>query len=125
MSRLTRTREGRRVRTGVIGPLILILLGGAFWLRDAGVFDLTAQLGGWLIALVAVLLLASAVPAGLAGRWRGVVGRLLAGLILAGVAAMLLLGVDLSGYFPLLLVAAGVLLLLPAVMARGAEDGNS
>lgn len=117
MSRLTRSRADRP-RSGWIGPLLLILLGGAFMLSNAGLFDVTAQLGGWLVLIPAVALLVTAIPAARAGRWRGAVLRGLAGLLLAGVSAMLLLGFDLGAWFPVLLVAAGVLLLIPALLGQ-------
>lgn len=117
MSRITHSRL-RRARAGWIGPVLLILLGGAFWMSNAGLFNVTAQIGGLLLLIPAIALLVSAIPAALAGHWRGAVGRAFAGLLLAGLAAMLLLGFDLGTWFPVLLVAAGVLLLVPSLLGQ-------
>jgi hypothetical protein len=118
MSRLTRPRGERRSRSGWFGPLLLILIGAAFWLNNAGVFEITRQVGGWLVLIPAVLLLATALPAALAGRWRGAVLRGLAGLVLAGVSAMLIFGWELGSYWPGLLVIAGLLLLVPFLLGK-------
>jgi hypothetical protein len=118
MSRFAR-RAGRR-RSGWIGPLLLILLGGLLWLNNSGAFSLTPRLGGWLVLLPAAALLLSVVPAAVAGRWRGAMGRAFAGLLLAGVSGMLLANIDLGVYLPLLLVASGGLLLIPGLLAREA-----
>lgn len=125
MSRLTRSRAERRPRSGWIGPLVLILLGGLFWLSSAGVFDVTRQVGGWLVLIPAVALLASAVLAAMAGRYRPAVWRALAGLILAGVSATLLLGVDLGNYWWLLLIIAGILLLIPSLVPGATEHRSA
>jgi hypothetical protein len=98
--------------------VLLILLGAALWLSNQGLFDVTPQIGGLLVLVPAVALLVTAIPAAQAGRWRAVVGRVFAGVVLAGVAALLLFGVDLGYLFPVLLIGAGVLLLVPLVLGR-------
>jgi hypothetical protein len=129
MDRTTDRRFGRRRRSSVVGALILILLGGTFLLRDAGVLNLANQLGGLLVLIPAAALLISAVLAAVSGRFRPAVVRGLAGLVLAGVSAVLLFGWDLGQYWSLLLVGAGILLLGPALLTKTSDqpsgDGRS
>jgi hypothetical protein len=106
----------------LIGPLTLILLGGFFWLSSTGGIEITRQVGGLLVLIPAVALLATAALAAKAARYRPAVWRGLAGLVLASVAVTLLFGVDLGSYWWLLLMVAGVLLLMPALLPGGSAD---
>lgn len=114
-------RRAARGNNAWIFGVILVLIGGLLFLQNMNMFTLH---NWWALFIL--------IPGfgALAGAWRmfrdtgevtgGVIGALLLGVVLVGMAAVFVLdlSLDWTRVFPVVLVLIGVLLLIPSLFGR-------
>lgn len=122
--RAVRRADRRAGGLGWIAGLVLIALGVLFLLQDAGILTQFTNWWALFLLLPAVATLSAALGAYRrnGGQWTGeVTGPFLAGLLFLAITVAFLLNVTATWFWPVLLIAAGVLLLAGGLRGRASS----
>lgn len=122
--RAARRADRRAGGLGWIAGLVLIALGALFLLQDAGVLTQFTNWWALFLLLPAVGTLSAALGAFRrnGGQWTAdVTGPFLAGLLFLAITVAFLLNVTATWFWPVLLIATGVLLLAGGLRGRASS----
>jgi hypothetical protein len=113
----SRRHGRRRGDSPVFVGLILILLGVLFFLANQGSLGWDAWWKYFLIGLGGIFLIDAAMRRGQENSRGMIMGRVVSGLVLIAIGVMFLFGF--SNWWPLILIAAGIIIIGTGLMRRG------